>query len=181
MSVSAVTVADRGPSSSRDISPKKEPRSNEAISLPRFVTFARPSTTTKNSQPGSPSRTSTLPVGISTSSTSEAILPSSPRLQAENRETPLRSRTFVSLFFRANGKSTSEPRGIDGSLAMETRLAKSIQRRGQTEALKSGHESPGIGRLLRPARIDVAVGLPRGTGHESRDVADQCAAKRQHV
>jgi Polyketide cyclase / dehydrase and lipid transport len=100
MGVSAVTVADRGPPSSSDISPTQEPGPSLIDFRPRIVALALPSAITKHSLPGSPCRISTLPSGTSTSSTSEAIRFSSRPVQTENSGT-FRSRSaLLSLALR---------------------------------------------------------------------------------
>jgi hypothetical protein len=97
ISVLAVTVAERGPWSRRDISPTTSPGPSGADRLPRRDAVAWPSAITKHSRPGSPWRVRTLPSGTSISSTSTAIRPKSRLLQVAKRGTLLRSSIFVSL------------------------------------------------------------------------------------
>ena len=84
---SAVTVAVRGPSSSRDISPKNEPAGIEPTLRPLIDASAMPSATTKNSSPASPSLVSTVPDGTRRSSATAARRPTSFLLRAENIDT----------------------------------------------------------------------------------------------
>jgi hypothetical protein len=87
MSLFATTDAERGPRSRSASSPKYCPGPSLAISLfPRF-TDALPSRMRKNSWPGLPSSTSTLPDGTSTSSDALAMVWSSFLEHAENRGT----------------------------------------------------------------------------------------------
>src|SRR5581483_7610155 len=85
--VSATTVALRGARSSRASSPKASPGPSVATLRPLRVTLAVPSTITKNSEPGAPSLTRTLPALTFTSSARRATRPSSLRDRAENRDT----------------------------------------------------------------------------------------------
>ena len=86
ISVFAVTVAERGPWSRRDISPTTSPGPNDAEPLPRTVALACPSAITKHSHPGSLTHED-LPSGTSISSTSAAIRRRSRLLHVEKRGT----------------------------------------------------------------------------------------------
>ena len=67
MSVSAVTVAERGAEWSSAISPKHSPGPMIRPFFPRTVAFALPFSITKHSWPGSPWRIRTVPAAMSTS------------------------------------------------------------------------------------------------------------------
>ena len=96
MSVVAVTVATRGPPSSRAISPKNPPGPIVVTSSPPIVTAASPSMTTKHSLPDLPSWHSTFPAGASIS----VVIPASAR--SSDCEQPLNRLTAASFSTRAS-------------------------------------------------------------------------------
>ena len=94
-----VTVAVRGRRVISEISPKKSPSDIVRSFRRPWVTSAVPSTRTKNSRPGAPSRVSCFPSRKSISSAIFAISSSSRFEQLPNRGTRLRSSSFA--FFRS--------------------------------------------------------------------------------
>src|SRR6266478_3679908 len=76
--VAATTVADRGPPSSKLISPKNSPGCRGTCFSADTSTRAVPSMITKNSSPGSPARVSTMSAATSKTWATLAALPSCP-------------------------------------------------------------------------------------------------------
>src|SRR5947209_2078016 len=112
MSSLAMTDADLGPRSSRASSPKYCPGPSLAISrFPRF-TEALPSRMRKNSWPGLPSCTRTLPAGTSTSSDARAMVCSSFFEQAEKSGTLPRCSRYWSFFRSGMGRMITTPRRL---------------------------------------------------------------------
>ena len=94
--VVAVTVAVRGLRETSAISPKKSPGPSVRTFLPLRRTSAVPSTSTKNSCPGAPSRVRSFPLRMSISSVIEAILRRSDFDAAQNSGTWAIASTFES-------------------------------------------------------------------------------------
>ncbi len=94
----AVTVAVRGRSTTRAISPMKSPAPSSRIVCPPRVTATVPSATTMNSRPRSPSRISVAPSARSSSSASWATCWSSALEHPANSGTFRRSSVFASLW-----------------------------------------------------------------------------------
>src|SRR4029078_11645729 len=84
---SQITVAVRGPWSSKESSPTTVPGPNEATFLPLRLTITEPSSTTKASRPVCPWSTIREPAGMMTSSPALAIFSRSFCEHAENNET----------------------------------------------------------------------------------------------
>ncbi len=100
----AVTVAVRGTSEMRAISPMKSPAPSSRTLFPLRVTRTVPSTITMNSRPRSPSRMSVAPSARSSSSASAASFWSSAFEHPAKSGTPFISSTFLSLW-RRTGRS----------------------------------------------------------------------------
>src|SRR5499425_1078664 len=159
--VAARTVTDRGPPSSRLISPKKSPGRRKARFLPGFSTAAEPSMITKNSSPGWPARVTAVPAGTSTTREMSESARSCLCVQSASRGTSSRWRIFSSLLTRGPEGSARRSASLR-SCGIEPSRMRPISSMQPPPSLSAPRRlGRGLGLLLRRPEQPVTLRVER--------------------
>src|SRR5581483_7830887 len=174
-------VAERGAFMIRAISPNQPPGPSSAILRPRRVILTVPSTSTKNSRPGTPSLMRVRPASRSSSSASDPICASCRFEQARNSSTRESSSSFTFLRSGIVARPYT-PHGAGGSALRDAGRGARNER--------PQHLVPDRGHVLEQAaeRVSLHDEQPHGLGggharrarrvREQRDLAEEVAARQ---